>query len=382
MGKPPRMIIADGDVGQMKAFATMYVLEDVVFHEFLRRSIKHTSKEDAINRVVHSLNMKAEYSVVEADGTAWDTCCSTEIREITENIIVNHLWKILKSLGFTDEGFEADHRATNSQPTLKVKHRLGVVAHMIKAIKRSGHRGTSILNWIINHVLTLASVSDGKVEKLMAPDGKHFKDINGKARSGVFAHEGDDTIYTIAPPLSDEDVSGIQSFWKRCGFAMKLFRRSRLAEFTGYKIPIVDGKLKAEHAVPDFLRAFRNGGLTTSREALDGDVCKVAASKFAAYSWQFRRFPSIARMFERWARTYGWSDGDLSREDVMRLGFGPEAQPTIVLGAIEVSDKEEEDLLKNTGVLDNMSYRDLVTPLDCQEIDTPFEWAAKLAYTE
>lgn len=88
-------------------------------------------------------------------------------------------------------------------------------------------------------------------------------------------------------------------------------------------------------------------------------------------------------MYKRWARAYGWRDNaDLTHEDVMRLGFGPESQPSIVLGAIEASDRVEEELLRNTGVLDRMTYKDLVTALDCQQPETPFDWAAALAYTE
>jgi len=383
-GKPPRMIIADGDVGQVKALATMCVLESITFHRFEKRSIKHLDKAEAIDRVISELDLSKEYSVVEADGSAWDTCCNAQIRDMIENVIIRHVWAHMKELGFEDVGFEDDHDETNRKGRLRLTHSKGksVATFIIAAIRRSGHRGTSILNWVMNHTLTLASLSDGKVDKLMTASGRNFKDCWGADRRAAFAHEGDDTLYTTSPKLKDNEVEDIQAFWTRCGFNMKLYVRERLAEFTGYKIPIIDGRLQAGQAVPDILRAFSNGGITTSREALEGDVYKVAASKFAGYSWSFARVPSVARMYERWARAYGWDDGPLDREDVMRLGYGPNHQPVITLGMQEVSEAEEEELFRNLGLLTHMEYGDLVNSLDSQAHDGCFEWASCLQYIE
>jgi hypothetical protein len=381
-GKPPRMIVADGDPGQVMALATMSVMEHVLFHRFLDRSVKHSCKADAMSRVIDSLNMIDNYSVVEADGSAWDTCCQSEIRGLTENAIMKHLWMLMREVGTDENGFEDRHLDTNTLAFLRLLKTCpggGGVAFLIAAIRRSGHRGTSVMNWLINHVLTLTSVNPTGRGDLLDVKGFSFIDRWGNNRRARFAHEGDDTIYTISPPLTQKETKDIVAFWERCGFNMKLFVRERVAEFTGWKIPILGGKLIKDQATPDFLRGIRNGCVTCSREAIDGDYRKVAASKFASYAIAYANvLPTISEMYKNWSEEYGFN-GNFTEDDVR--GFGGTV-PDTLLGLYGVLPEEEEQTLGNLGILRNISYEDFVASALSQRFDMPNFWVSELKYWE
>lgn len=380
-GKPPRMIVADGDPGQVMALASLSVMEYILFHRYLDRSVKHTAKADAMERVIASLNKIDNYSVVEADGSAWDTCCQKEVRDLTENAIMEHLWRTMKEVGVDENGFEDRHMNTNTAAFLRLLKTCpdGAAMFIVEAIRRSGHRGTSVLNWLINHVLTLVSVNPTGRGDLLEAEGYDFIDRWGNKRRARFAHEGDDTIYTISPPLSDKETKDIVAFWERCGFNMKLFVRDKVAEFTGWKIPIVAGRLEGDQATPDFIRSMKNGCITCSGEAIRGDYKMVAASKFASYSMAYANvLPTVSEMYKNWAEAYGFN-GRFTDDDVR--GFGGTV-PDTMLGLFGVMPDEEEQTLRNLGVLRNKSYEDFVADVLSQRHDMPNEWLGELAYWE
>ena len=95
----------------------------------------------------------------------------------------------------------------------------------LKAIRRSGHRGTSCLNWWVNFVLWSASVSSNPWV-LLYEKQDHCKDINGKSIWIRLVLEGDDSLARICPapstPEEDTRTAYFLAFWKRQGFDMKI----------------------------------------------------------------------------------------------------------------------------------------------------------------
>jgi hypothetical protein len=84
-GKAPRLLIADGDDGQLMALAVVKCFEDLLFHHFESKSIKHLAKREAVDRVLKELTKKGA-GTVEGDGSAWDTTCNVAIRGLVETL--------------------------------------------------------------------------------------------------------------------------------------------------------------------------------------------------------------------------------------------------------------------------------------------------------
>jgi hypothetical protein len=238
----------------------------------------------------------------------------------------------------------------------------------IKAIRRSGHRGTSVLNWIINFVLTHVAIFQNPFEAGKKPGG--FLDPHttskvdrwGKRRMFKSAFEGDDSIYAVSPRLTPTEIDDVQKFWTRCGFNMKLFQRRKVAEFTGWKLGLDNGKPVWSACGPDLLRNLTNCGYTTSQAALQehkalgkpGPVCaKVAAASCAAFSKELRQVPTISMMFANWAREYGWQDNDVAYLDGL--------------------SKNQQHILFDDGEMpkEGLSIREVVLPSELpEEFDT------------
>ena len=157
---------------------------------------------------------------------------------------------------------------------------------------------------------------------------------------------------------------------------MKMFIRSKVLEFAGWKVPIIDGVLQPDMAVPDFLRNIEAAAITTSSEAKQ-DYERVAASKFMSYSLALYKLPTVSQMFRRWADDLK-PNVEMMEEDVRRLGVKEIAeQPQ------ECPDFErEETILRSLGILDKMSYKDFCLELESQQRDGTNEWFHRLAYSE
>jgi 8-oxo-dGTP pyrophosphatase MutT (NUDIX family) len=110
-GKAPRMIIADGDEGQVLALLTICCIEDLIKAHLPLKTIKGVGKSDAMDRVAPQLRIpKAAQkrtqtkgtppgvSVFEGDGSAWDTTCSASLRDHVENPVILHVGAIMKLL--------------------------------------------------------------------------------------------------------------------------------------------------------------------------------------------------------------------------------------------------------------------------------------------
>lgn len=98
------------------------------------------------------------FSIFEGDGSAWDTTCSKEIRSVTENPVIFFVAETLVEIMFEPNGFIDTHNGACTLDSYQLrfrckKDRVWVhVSKQIEAIRRSGHIGTSALNWLINMV--------------------------------------------------------------------------------------------------------------------------------------------------------------------------------------------------------------------------------------
>ena len=381
--KAPRMIIADGDVGQVCALALTTIFEYILFHRFKAQSIKHASKQEAMDRVLKELASfgTKPHSYVENDGSAWDTTCSHKILTMIERPIFKCVWEHMLALGWPDSITEDIHSKVNYSESFralkKAKHGGESFMFVFDCMQRSGRRPTSSSNFLINLVMDWAAYNPSGVGTLHSKGGKTFTDRWGhKGRKLVLAKEGDDTADCICPPLTEDEAADVRDFWIRGGFNMKMFIRSKVLEFAGWKVPIIDGVLQPDMAVPDFLRNIEAAAITTSSEAKQ-DYERVAASKFMSYSLALYKLPTVSQMFRRWADDLK-PNVEMMEEDVRRLGVKEIAeQPQ------ECPDFErEETILRSLGILDKMSYKDFCLELESQQRDGTNEWFHRLAYSE
>ncbi len=389
-GKAPRLIIDEGGMAQIMAVCSVKVIEKIIFSakNFEKMSIKGRAKKEAMAAIVEHLNIQPGQEVVEGDGSAWDTCCNAKIRDLTENVVLKEVTRIIIDAGFFlgNEQWLLAHLDANTARTFKLftgkKGRIEVF--ILDAIRRSGHRGTSVLNWLINFVLTYLAIfadpfSSRKDKEV--PGGfldmatKGMKDLWGVYRMIRAAFEGDDSIYSLFPRLSPSQMVEVQEFWKRCGFRMKLFSRlfpeDRVAEFTGWVMAVrEDGTIDPTNVGPDILRNLENCGYTTSATAAaewgsgkDVVLRSVAAASCASYSMELTNCRTVSRMFKRWAEHFGFEDGKTSmvhatKNQKMILGLEDDACPVI---DVTEDDGNECAKLRHLGIIrDEEHYKRFV----------------------
>ena len=103
-GKPPRMLIADGDAGAVMSALTLGVLERYICKYYKHQTIKGKPKAMRMEEVckdafaMRNVTEAYEAFMMENDGSAWDTCCKHVLRELTENRILDVMYeKLYKS---------------------------------------------------------------------------------------------------------------------------------------------------------------------------------------------------------------------------------------------------------------------------------------------
>jgi hypothetical protein len=330
-GKAPRMLIADGDDGQLMALAVVRCFEDLLFAHFESKSIKHLAKREAMDRVVKQLKRKGA-KAVEGDGSAWDTTCNVEIRALVENPILRHICEVLCGFGVVPDGWMEEHSAACEQKTLRLffKNKMESMSVTIDAIRRSGHRGTSCLNWWMNFTLWVCSVF-AEPERFLDPDVRRGKDLTGQMRWWNGCFEGDDSLCTMEPPMESGDaLSGMfLDFWRDAGFNMKIVFCTTRATFVGWHIGCTDGELN-DHRCPELPRALANSGVSVSPQGVEAgregklSVVKVlaAASALARASDFSGILPSVSEKYLAFAESCTTSNFD-DREMSIR-SFGEE----------------------------------------------------------
>lgn len=370
-GKPPRMLIADADAGQVMALMTIACFESLMFEWYEQLSIKHASRRVAMKRVLSHLRQDSECSFIEGDGSAWDTTCGSRVRAITENPVLRRILEVAREQAVVPEQWLEAHDASTSKRHLKLKlteKGSKTAFEVISAIRRSGHRGTSCLNWWINNVLWVCALCKNP-EKSVIPTARNFQDFWGETITVHRAFEGDDSGLTISPPMVDENdprfVYALE-FWRRAGFNMKVFLRSRVGLFVGAEVALDEHGPTGDYA-PEIPRTFTKAGVSCSSTTKQlvktgslGDVGldNVRRSLALAKSYDFAGIvPSISRKY------LSCSGGDCEMDHELRMRTG-EGSVSDILSAIEnanatVGPEDEDALLRKLGRSITQEERDI-----------------------
>jgi len=332
-GKAPRLLIADGDDGQLMALMTVKCFEDILFEHFEKKSIKHLPKREAVDRCVRELQapakLKEDSGAIEGDGSAWDTTCNPEVRS-SENYILYHIVEMLSDLGACPKAWHDAHTAINEKKQLKIFFRgaCGNVVKKINAIRRSGHRGTSCLNWWTNYAMWYCSVFHSP-HLFLDPAVRKGIDVLGVIRWFNGCFEGDDSLVKSSPKLlkGTDITNAILGYWERAGFNMKFVFVENRATFVGWHVAAQDGKLVPGDIAPELPRALKNNvscSPLAKEAAAEGDLFKakmVAAAAMLARAADFSGLmPTVSRKYQQYAITLAARDSTVTdRELTMRI---------------------------------------------------------------
>lgn len=319
--KPPRGLIADGDLGQVMALASVKCLEDIMFSEenFEQMSIKHLGKREAMQRVSERLrDPRHDRHIIEGDGSAWDTTMSADLRAMVENPILVHISSVLVESGIIPQQWADAHLTANSKKKLRLAVRMklwykkkGYV--IIDAIRRSGHRGTSCLNFLENHALWSVVLFAGNAHNWVNSKCRSQPDRWGHTCHKKDSMEGDDSILSTSEDYSERRVE-IEGIFKRFGINMKLKFPKVAAEFTGWLIRVDRHGTVPGEMMPDLPRALASSSISVSRDIVDaakaGDMTRVAAMAASVYVSRAHDFsgfaPTVSNLFMKLAES--WSD--------------------------------------------------------------------------
>jgi len=370
------MLIADGDAGAVMSALSIGVLERYLCKYHKRQTIKGCAKGKRIDEIckdAYCENPRASSSregmgmghkafLVENDGSAWDTCCSLALRELTENRVLDVRHDLLYPF-ITPYNAHADKRkAADKQEKYKMfvnsnklkvdkmvqtdkftytelaqamcKRRFKVA---IDAIRRSGDRGTSILNWIVNKICWIWVLVGPLGAATMHVNGQILVDIFGVRRRYKFWFEGDDSLLWLTGRVFTEaEQEVLRARWVVLGHRPKLWVRTEgdVAEFCGWKVCVTEFGLDATSAVPDLPRMLRNCFYSCDKAAVkacrEGDIValgrSVGPALIARASSIACRVPTVARWLCILAAGFHATiaDESFSREDMYRMGKGVE----------------------------------------------------------
>lgn len=378
-GKAPRMLIADGDDGQLMALAVVKCFEDLLFEWMEAKSIKHASKKQAMGRIIKELQ-KAGGKAIEGDGSAWDTTCNLKIRNLIENPVLYHIMEILVDYGVVPDSWAQEHSKANEKEQLKLffKNKFETLRITIDSIRRSGHRGTSCLNWWINFVMWVSSVFKAP-ERFLDPNVRCGEDVTGTKRwwNGVF--EGDDSLVVMAPPMEADDPLSRKflKFWSDAGFDMKIVFCKKRATVVGWHIACDDGALTSTMS-PELPRALANSGVGVSpgtvEAILKGDdkaLRRVAKASALARAADFAGIlPSVSNKYYEYAKSITALAVE-DREMSMRT-FGEDGHGSTEIEEMIISENAAITPTKELVTLDKLGYG--ATPADIERFKT-YTWS-------
>jgi len=338
--KAPRLLIADEDRGQVMALMTIWVMENLIKKHFPEKGIKGLPKKEAIKRVMRACQVprkqaKKLVTVFEGDGSAWDTTCSAEIRDLVENPVINHIANIVNGFMYaTPHTWAEAHSSICSQTKLDVSYTKNkeYQKHTIDAIRRSGHRGTSCLNWWMNFVCWHSAIFESP-EDFLDPTHRYGKDVTGKTRWLNSAYEGDDSYLVTSPKIEGGTTlhTSILQFWERIGFNMKIELRDKRALFAGYFMgldargPKFDAAKDKYIMVPEVDRCFGRSGTSSSRTMIDAfeanqrDKCMlIAGSAAMSRAFEFAGLaPTISAKYLQYAEHLGVFDAKNKKNELL-----------------------------------------------------------------
>lgn len=197
----------------------------------------------------------------------------------------------------------------------------------IDAIRRSGCRGTSCLNWWMNFTNWVCSIFK-EPERFLDPSVRWGEDVTGLKRWWNGCFEGDDSWCGLKPKMKAGDglSKEFEAWWTRQGFRMKIVYVDKRATFCGYWIGCNDGE-PSSFACPEIDRALKNAGVSTSpgarAAARDGDLNAakdLAAAAAMARAADFAGLvPSLSRKYFEYAKAVKRSRDITDREMSMRV---------------------------------------------------------------
>lgn len=418
-GKAPRLLIADSDLGQLLALACIGCFETLLFERYKDHAIKHEAPRDALVRVLTRMRGGAKYKqqVIEGDGSSWDTCCGVELRALLEAPLLWHVSAVLiETMGQPKEWF-VEHMRICDQKKLKSKNKkvdpvlnycAKEVMNVIDAIRRSGHRGTSCLNWWVNHSLWALSFMDD-ARRVLNPNARRFKcRYGGQDVFYDYLFEGDDSYVTSQNLVQHEEQ--LKAFWLRHGFVMKFVLpkpwtsedvMAGVSTVVGFNVLVDEHGPLPDEVLPEPMRGLVSSAWSTSvelRNGLDKGCPRyhgvAAASYLARYAGTAGCFPALAAMYRAQA-TYHLRHCDkaatLDRESQMKL-FGREAPVPMqeVLSAadeLRYTRREASRLIQALGLRQDNVERALCEAVEELGPDAdqrfrlllPRSWRAKLA---
>jgi len=209
----------------------------------------------------------------------------------------------------------------------------------IRAIRRSGCRGTSVLNFLANLICWAWVIGGKDATKLVAPEGGRVVCVDGLVRWVKFMLEGDDSALSFQYP-GDPSLNMTPQFearlfqrWTKLGHRPKLYVRKPgdVAEFTGWKF-VVDEHGLTDRCAPDLKRNLSVMPFSINKAAIDaaikGDETAlrraVAPGIISRLYPLARKLPMFCRlMYGRWKR-HVREDTEFTRDEVFALDLDPE----------------------------------------------------------
>lgn len=359
-GSRARVIWQSGRRGQQIMSLPIVCLEQLNNAYFEVATIKHATKVEAMERVSEHLNISKEFwnkskksktrrvEVIEGDGSAWDACCNPEVREHIENRILRHVINALAGDDEVPDDWMAETIRQMKDPTMtgifnrpaaQVEKGIGEVLRIIiQAVRQSGHRGTSIFNWLTNFILWLSIlIKPGTLRRFPPMEircGKsgvfylqqwYVSRRDGNIYCVRYAFEGDDSIIATTEKFTEYARRGIEMAWKRLGFRMKLRFCSELGygTFTGFNHGICEQGLSGRF-VPEVMRNLASSSWTTSAlVAADvGQLSVVGAAAQLARALNFKEFGPLCHYFCMLAQRHLDVSGDRAVEEEEARTYG------------------------------------------------------------
>jgi len=416
--KPPRFLIADGDVGQVRALLSVACLEDILFHHYATQNIKHAARDEAVTKVLRSMQKVDKDTIfIEGDGSAWDSCCNTDVRNLVENPLIRHINSELQILCLFPSSWADKHLEIGEADELKPLHKPKgpnkkyekYTRVCIPGIRRSGHRGTSSLNWLVNFVCWhCCAFKNGRdFWNATRRQAVTWGDRMVKVASGF---EGDDSGLTVSAEIHHE-FAEIEHKWNMLGFHMKLFMRgpqpycsSQVAEFVGMKFLIDTTGPVIESLLPDPMRNVANASWTTAPECRDmtksteqrrASATQIGRSCLTARAHAFRNNAALRTYFSKLSLAHvkvsqerGFELRDkFEHEEAMKHGLETEDVGALLQAALDSEHVDQTDKLLEAmqlqatpAELATLSAWDPTDPLDTEDAvaHLPLAWKVAL----
>lgn len=376
-GKAPRMLVADGDAGQMASLMVVKCFEDLLFKRWKDHCVKGRPSGEALTEILGRMRAtNRTRECVEGDGSAWDTCCSGEVRGMIENPVLRKISIVLFGLkdghnivGLPKEWAENAMSLNEKSHWNMKRHDLdpdtGLVTYVLRrrlaAFRRSGHRGTSCLNYWVNLVLWTCSLCED-VECVLDPDRRTFKSAYCKGTIWWdYIFEGDDS--GIVAERIKKHADKIEEYWKNAGFRMKLVwvdtaQEPNVMTIVGWNVLCDKHGPIVTEMMPEPMRGLKSSAWSVSPTlrqeivASEGASCASyhtvgAASQVARYKHMAGRFPELANVYRASARWHMSQQQGLlvDRESSMKIAGTAELEGTSL--DLLLSDAQTEGLTRS-----------------------------------